>query len=76
MSSKIKLRVLPRSSKNEVIGKMSDGTLKIKITAAPIDGQANESLIKLLAKYFNIPKNKIKITAGAMSKNKTIEISD
>jgi len=46
--TKIKLRVLPRSSKNEVVGKMDDGTLKIKLTAAPVDNAANEALIELL----------------------------
>jgi len=71
---KIKLRVLPRSSKNEVVGEMSDGTLKVKLTAAPIDGAANNALVELLADYFNKPKNKIKIVAGATSKNKTVEI--
>lgn len=73
---KIKIRVLPRSSKNEVIGEMSDGTLKIKLTSPPVDGAANEALIKLLANYFDKPKNKIKIAAGATSKNKIIEILD
>lgn len=74
--SKIKIRVLPRSSKNEIIGEMADGTLKVKLTAPPIDGKANDSLIKLLADYFDKPKSKIKITAGATSKNKTIELLD
>lgn len=73
---KIKIRVLPRSSKNEVIGEMADGTLKIKLTAAPVDGAANDALIKLLAEHFNKPKSKIKIAAGATSKNKMIEILD
>jgi len=71
---KIKIRVLPRSSKNEVVGEMADGVLKIKLTAAPVDGAANEALIKLLADHFDKPKNKIKIVAGATNKNKIIEI--
>ena len=73
---KIKIRVLPRSSRNEIVGEMSDGTLKIKLTAAPVDGAANDALIKLLAKHFNKPKNKIKIAAGTKSKNKVIEIEN
>ena len=73
---KIKIRVLPRSSKNEVVGLMADGTLKIKLTAPPVDGRANNALIKLLADYFNKQKSKIKIASGATSKNKTIEIFD
>ena len=71
---KIKIRVLPRSSRNEVVGEMADGTLKVKLTAPPIDGKANEALIKLLADYLDVSKSKIKIVAGATSKNKTVEI--
>ncbi len=74
--SKIKIRVLPRSSKNEVVGEMADGTLKVKLTAPPVDGKANDSLIKLLSEYFDKPKNKIKIATGMTSKNKIIEILD
>ncbi len=73
---KIKIRVLPRSSKNEVVGEMADGVLKVKLTAPPVDGKANESLINLLSEHFKKPKSKIKIAAGATSKNKTVEILD
>jgi len=69
-----KIKVLTCSSRNEVVGEMTDGTLKIKLTASPVDGKANEALIKLLTKHFSVPKNKIKIVSGLTSKNKTIEI--
>jgi len=71
---KIKIKVLPRSSHNEVVGEMTDGTLKIKLTAPPVDGKANEALIKLLTEHFSVPKNKIKLVSGLTSKNKIIEI--
>lgn len=71
----LKIRVLPRSSKNEVVGEMADGTLKIKLMAAPVDGAANDSLIKLLAEHFACSKSKIKIVRGQTSKNKVIEIN-
>lgn len=71
----IKIKVLPRSSRNEVVGEMADGTLKIKLTAPPVDGKANDALIKILAEYFSVTKSKIKIMAGATSKNKTIKIN-
>jgi uncharacterized protein (TIGR00251 family) len=70
---RIKIRALPRSAKNEVVGKMADGTLKVKLTAAPVDGKANEALIGLLAEYFQVTKSKIKLVAGATSKNKVVE---
>ena len=70
----IKIRVLPRSSRNEVVGEMTDGTLKVKLTAPPVDGKANEALIKLLSDHFGVSKNKITIIKGLTNKNKTIEI--
>ena len=74
--SKLNIRVLPRSSKNEVIGQMADGTLKVKLTAPPVDGAANEALIELLAEYFDTSKQKIKIVRGMTSKNKIVEIGN
>jgi len=70
------IRVLPRSSRNEVVGEMSDGTLKVKLTAPPVDGKANEALIELLADHFDIAKSKIKILKGLTSKNKVIQINN
>lgn len=72
---RIKIRVLPRSSKNEIMGEMADGTLKVKLTAAPVDGAANEALIKLLADHFDCARSKIKFVRGQTNKNKLIEIS-
>lgn len=72
----IKIRVLPRSSRNEIVGNMADGTLKVKLTAAPVDGKANNALIELLAEHFKTSKSQIKIVRGGTSKNKTIEISN
>ena len=65
-----KIRVLPRSSRNEVVGVMADGTLKVKLTAAPVDNKANESLVDILSEHFQIAKSKIKIVRGRTSKNK------
>lgn len=70
----LQIRVAPRSSKNEVAGKMADGSLKVKLTAPPIDGKANDALIKLLSEYFGVSKNKIAIRKGLRGKNKVVEI--
>jgi len=72
--AKINIRVLPRSSKNEVVGQMADGVLKVKLTAPPVDGAANEALIELLAEYFDTSKQKIKIVRGMTNKNKVVSI--
>ena len=69
------VRVVPRSSRSQIIGELN-GALKIKLNAPPIDGAANAELIKILAKYFNVPKNAIKIVGEQTAKNKQIKISD
>jgi len=71
----LNIRVLPRSSKNEVVGEMPNGSIKVKLTAPPIDGKANDALIELLSDYYHVPKNKITIRKGLRNKNKIIEIN-
>lgn len=70
---RIYVKVSPRSSKNEVI-KISEGEYKVKITAAPVDGQANDMLIEVLSKYFKKPKSSIRIVGGKSAKIKMIDI--
>lgn len=70
----ITIKVLPRASRNEVIPQ-PDGSLRVRLTAAPVDGKANDALIKLLADHFDTSKSKIKIVRGLTSKNKTVEIN-
>ena len=72
---KLSVRVSPRSSRND-IKKLPDGTYKIFLTAAPVDGKANESLIKIISNYFSIPKKNISVLKGKTSRNKIIEIKD
>ena len=73
--SKFKIKVIPKSSKNEIlIG--TDGLLKVKVTAPPVDGKANEAVIKLLSKELGIKKSQIAIVSGQTSKIKVIELKE
>lgn len=67
------VRVTPKSSKSEIVGE-HDGALKIKIKSPPIDGAANAELIKVLAKFFDVPKSAVEILKGQTSKTKQIKI--
>ena len=71
---KYNIRVIPRSSKNQIT-KMPNGVLKINLTAAPVDNEANKKLINLLSEHFAVAKSKIKIVSGLTSKNKIVEIN-
>jgi hypothetical protein len=68
----ISVRVNTRSPRTEFAGVMDDGTIKVKLTSAPIDGKANEELIKFLAGVMQIPKTNVEIISGHTSKNKLV----
>lgn len=74
MKKMLRIKVIPRSSKNEIVGEMTSGAIKIKLTAAPVDGEANKKLIALLSKEWNIPKSGITIVKGEKGREKVIEI--
>ncbi|MEW6116679.1 MAG: DUF167 domain-containing protein [Nitrospirota bacterium] len=69
----IEVKVIPRSSKKEIIGTV-DATVKIKLTAPPVGGAANEQLIELLADRFGVKKSDITIMKGESSTRKTVKI--
>jgi len=70
---RVSLKVYPRSSRKEIV-KGTDGSLKVYIRQAPADGKANKALIGILAEYYKIKKNDIRIVAGSTSRNKVVEI--
>ena len=72
---KINLRVIPRARQNK-IDVDENGTYRVHITAAPVDGAANVAVIKMMAEYFDVPKSQIKIVRGETSRDKIIEIPE
>lgn len=70
---KLSLFIQPKSSKNEIIGP-HNGALKVKITAPPVEGKANEELVEFLADLLDIPKRQIEILKGETGRHKTVEI--
>ena len=66
--------VTPRSSRDRVLG-AHDGALKVALTAPPVEGAANQSLIKLLAKVLRVGRRDVDITQGETSRNKVVAIS-
>ncbi len=67
------VQVLPNAKKTEVVG-LIDGALKIRLKAQPIEGQANEELIRFVATQIKLPKKQISVVRGLTSRQKTIEI--
>jgi hypothetical protein len=70
----IKVYLQPKSSKNEVVGPYRDG-IKVKVTAPPVEGKANEALIRFLAREFGVSPSCIEMIKGRHSREKTLRIS-
>lgn len=72
--SAITVRVTPRMAKNEIHDILDDGTVKIRLTAPPVDGKANKALIRFLSDVLEIPASSLEIVAGLTGHDKLVSI--
>ena len=68
------VRVQPRASQSGIAGEM-DSALKLRVAAPPVEGAANEELIRWLAKFFGVPRAQVTIISGATAKQKIVRVS-
>jgi uncharacterized protein (TIGR00251 family) len=68
-----RIHVVPRASRCGIAG-VRDDALKLRITAPPVEGKANEECTRLLAELFNVRKSQVTIIAGHTSRTKTIAV--
>jgi uncharacterized protein len=69
------VRVVPRSSRNQVIG-VEGGALKIKLTAPPVEGAANAALIEFVAEWLGVRRSAVSIVSGDKARNKLVRVND
>jgi uncharacterized protein (TIGR00251 family) len=74
--SALAIRVTPRARRNEIVEVQSDGTVKIRLTAPPVEGKANEALVQFLSEILNVSPSTIEIVAGETGKDKLVSILD
>lgn len=70
------IRVTPRASKNKITEILSDGTVKVHVTAPPVEGKANEVLLKFLGQVLGVPISRLEVVAGATGRDKLISVLD
>ena len=68
---RIRVQVQPRASRSEVVGVHGDA-LRIRLAAPPVDGEANDALVRLLAKVLGVATAAVTVTAGRASRKKTV----
>jgi uncharacterized protein (TIGR00251 family) len=67
------LRVQPRASRDEVAGLQGD-RLRVRITAPPVDGAANEHLRRFIAGLFGVAVSRVKLLRGGSGRDKLVEV--
>ena len=67
------VHVAPRASKNEIQGRYGDA-IKIRLTAPPVEGAANEALIEFLADRLGVPRRQVEILSGTSSRDKLVRV--
>lgn len=72
-SATLSVRVVPRSSKEGVAG-CEGGVVRIRLNAPPVEGQANESLVRFLSKTLGVPKSHITLVAGEKGRSKVVRV--
>lgn len=65
--------VQPRASRNQVVGE-HEGALKIRLTAPPVDGEANQELCHFLARSLGIAKSQVALQQGHTGRHKLVRI--
>ena len=68
------VRVQPGAQRTEILGIMADGSLKVRLKAPPVRGEANRELVSLLAGRFGVPESAVRIVRGHTSRMKVVSI--
>jgi uncharacterized protein (TIGR00251 family) len=71
--TEIDIRIIPRAGRTEISG-IRDGALLIRVSAAPVEGAANDALLRLLSTQLDVPLRSLRIVSGANSRRKRVAV--
>ena len=69
----LEVHAAPRASKSRLAG-VHDGRLKVRLAAPPVDGAANQELVRFLARALGVPRSTVTLVKGASSRRKTVAV--
>jgi len=72
--SRLKLRVTPGAKQSGWKGALPDGRMKVAIAAPPVDGRANEALLRFVARALGVKTNAVRLAHGAGGRDKVVEV--
>ena len=70
----LRVKVIPKSAKTEITGELADGTLKVKVAAAPERGKANDALCVYLAREIGVRQSNVEVVSGRTSSMKSVRV--
>ncbi len=70
----LRIKVTPRSSRSAIVGELPDGTLKVRIAAAPERGKANQELRRVLAEHYKVAPSAVTVISGHTASLKLVRI--
>lgn len=73
-AARLTVRVVPRGPRDEVLGFQPDGALRVRLSAPPVEGRANEALVRFLAERLGVPRSRVSLVTGAASRTKIVAI--
>lgn len=73
-SVRVRVRAQPRASRTEIVGE-HDGALRIRVAAPPVDGAANNALVRFLARRLGVPQSHVSLAGGDTGRTKLIVIT-
>ena len=67
----LQVRVTPRASQDKIVGWEGD-VLRVRVTAPPVEGRANDALLRLLARALDVPTSRLRLVRGQTQRNKVV----
>ena len=68
-------KVIPRSASSGIVGELADGTLRVKVAAAPEKGKANEELCRVLAEHYGVARSQVRVVSGHTASLKLVRVT-
>ena len=74
--SALAVRITPRASRNQIVGVLNDGTIKVHLASEPADEELNVELVEYLAEVLGVPKSRVEVVAGENGRDKLVSVMD
>jgi uncharacterized protein len=71
----VRVRVQPRASRDEILGWRTAGVLSVRVTAAPVEGQANAAVARLVATALGLPRSAVTVARGERGRDKVLRVA-